>query len=191
MAPSIGRSLPGPAWAASLGVIAVLFGALMTAAQGHEFMVQATLAPGSAAARNVPVECREDEAAEEDISVAECELMIANVKVMLASRPPWFRPVQMGLALAGGLAALLSVIVGIALVDYRAWAPRAAVVAFSTLLLLDAAGFTAALYTGPLLRAVYLWNLVLWSAIHLCLAAAALAARQSLVETASLAPATV
>jgi hypothetical protein len=180
MALSIGRSLPGPAWAASLGVIAVLFGALLTAAQGQEFLVQATLAPDSAAARNVPVECRADEAAEEEVSVAECELMIANVKIMLASRPSWFRPFQMRLALTGAVVALLSVIVGIALVDYRAWAPRAAVVVFSTLLLLDAVGFTAALYTGPLLRALYLWNIVLWFTIHLCLAASALAGRRAM-----------
>jgi hypothetical protein len=47
------------------------------------------------------------------------------------------------------------------------------VISFSLLVLLDVAAFTAALNTGPLLRAQYLWPLLLWFFIHLCLLMAA------------------
>jgi hypothetical protein len=85
----------------------------------------------------------------------------------------------MGLALVSTVAALASVFVGLALVDYRPWAPAAAIASFGALALLDAAGFGAALYTGPLLRALYLWNLFLWFCIHLCLTAGAAAGRRA------------
>ena len=170
---------PGPAWAAALGSVAVLFGVLLVAAQGNEALAQRILAPDSVAVRNVPADCRKDEAEQEDVSVAECELMVANVKAAIVSRPPWFRDVQFGLALAATIAGLGSVVVGMALVDYRAWAPRAAIVVFSILLALDAAGFGAAFFTGPLLRAVYLWNLLLWASIHLCLVMGAAAGRRA------------
>jgi hypothetical protein len=159
--------------------VAVLFGVLMAAAQGSELLAQAVIAPDSVAARNVPADCRKDEAEQEGVSVAECELMVANVKTMIASRPPWFRGVQMGLALAGTLAAFGSIVVGLALVEYRRWAPRAAVISFAVLLALDVAGFSAALYTGPLLRALYLWNIFLWFSIHLCLTVGAAAGRRA------------
>jgi hypothetical protein len=161
-----------------LGVVALLFGSLMTAAQGNELLLQTVIAPNTAAARNIPADCRPDEAAQEGVSVVECELMVANVRVMIASRPDWFRNVQRGLALVSTLVAFGSVLVGLALADFRPWAPTAAVWTFFTLLVLDAVGFTAALYTGPLLRAVYLWNILLWFSIHLCLTAGAMAGRR-------------
>ena len=137
------------------------------------------IGPGTAAAQNVPVECRKDEAEQEGVSVAECELMVANVRIMIVSRPPWFREVQMGLALVATLVAFGSILVGVALVDARPWAPAMAVAAFATLLALDAAGFTAAFYTGPLLRAVYLWSTTFWLCIHLCMTAGALVGREA------------
>jgi len=170
----------GPAWTTCLGIIAVLFGSLFTAAQGNEFLLQAVITPGSAAVSGAPVECRPDEAEEEGVSVAECELMVANVRIMIASRPAWFRGVQMGLTLLGTIAAFGSILVGVALIDTRRWAPAAAVTTFGVLLALDAAGFGAALYTGPLLRAVYLWNILLWFSIHLCMTAGAVVGRQAL-----------
>ena len=173
------RTEPGPAWAAALGSVAVLFGVLLVAAQGNEALAQRIIAPDSVAARNVPVDCRKDEAEQEGVSVAECELMVANVKMMIVSRPPWFRAVQFGLAMAGTAAGLASIFVGMALVDYRPWAPRAAVAMFSILLALDGAGFGAAFFTGPLLRALYLWNLFLWTSIHLCLVMGAAAGRRA------------
>jgi len=173
------QTVRGPAWAAALGGVAVVFGVLMTAAQGNELLAQKILASGTAAAQNIPADCRKDEAEQEGVSLAECELMVASVRIVLASRPPWFRGVQIGLALAGTLAAFGSIFVGLALVDYRPWAPRAAVAIFGVLLALDVAGFTAALYTGPLLRALYLWNIFLWFTIHLCLTAGAAAGRRA------------
>lgn len=142
-------------------------------------MIQAVIAPDSAAARNIPADCRKDEAKQESVSVAECELMVANVKIMIASRPSWFRGVQMGLALLGTLAAFGSILIGVALVDYRRWAPGAAVITFATLLALDGVGFIAAFYTGPLLRALYLWNILLWFSIHLSMTLGAIAGRHA------------
>ena len=169
----------GPAAATCLGIVAVLFGTLFTAAQGNELMVQAVIAPGTAAARNVPADCRKDEAEQEGVSVAECELMVANVKVMIASRPDWFRGAQMGLACLGTLVAFGSILIGVALVDYRQWAPGAAALTFAILVALDVAGFAAALYTGPLLRALYLWNMLLWFSIHLTMTIGAVVGRQA------------
>lgn len=169
----------GPVWTTALGIIAVLFGTLFSAVQGNEAMAQAVIAPGSAADRNVPIECRADEAEEEGVSVAECELMVANVRAMLASRPVWFRGVQMRLTLLGAAVAFGSILVGVALVDARPWATRAAVVTFAALLALDGAEFAIALYTGPLLRAMYLTKLTLWSSIHLCLTAGAIVGKQA------------
>lgn len=166
--------------AAALGVVAIVFGTLLAAAQANELMVQTVIAPGTAAARNIPADCRPDEAEQEGVSAAECELMVANVKIMLASRPSWFRRFQQGLTLAGTLAAFGSIVIGLGLTGYRPWALDAAVIGFSTLLVLDVAGFTAAFYTGPLLRAVYLWNTMLWLFIHMCLVAGALAGRPTI-----------
>lgn len=174
-----------PFWATCVGVLAVLFGAILAAGQANEWMVQKVIAPGSAAAQNIPADCREDEAEEEGVSVEECELMVANVRIMIASRPAWFRSAQMTLAAAGAVLALWSILVGVALVDYRVWAPSTAAATFALLLLLDGTQFVAALYTGPLLRAVYLWNIVLWTTIHLCLLAGALAGRHFELERES------
>lgn len=169
----------GPRWAAALGGVAVVFGVLMTAAQGNEMLAQADIAPGSAAARGIPADCRKDEAEQEGVSTAECELMVAAVRATIVSRPPWFRGFQFGLALAAALAALVSIFVGMALVDFRTWAPRAAVLSFGLLAALDAVGFVAAVFTGPILRALYLWNLFLWFSIHLCLATGAAVGRRA------------
>lgn len=142
-------------------------------------MIQAVIAPGTAAARNIPADCRKDEAEQEGVSVAECELMVANVKIMIASRPKWFRGVQMGLTFLGTLVAFGSILIGVALIDYRRWAPRAAVITFATLLALDCIDFMAAFYTGPLLRALYLWNILLWFSIHLSMTLGAVAGRHA------------
>ena len=98
-------------------------------------------------------------------------------------RPAYAATVVITLALALGAAgsiwnALWSILAGVALVDYRAWAPSIAILTFAALLLIDGTQFVAALYTGPLLRALYLWNIVLWTTIHLCLLAGALAGRR-------------
>jgi hypothetical protein len=142
-------------------------------------MVQAVIGPNTAAARNIPADCRADEAEQEGVSLAECELMVANVRIMIASRPGWFRPVQQGLALLGMLAAFGSIVIGLALIGDRRWAADAAVVVFCALLAVDVASFTVAFYTGPLLRALYLWNTLVWLFIHMCLAAGAVAGKRA------------
>lgn len=166
-------------WAPTLGVVAIVFGMLLTAAQGNELLVQTVIGPNTAAARNIPADCREDEAAQEGVSLAECELMVANVRIMIASRPAWFRHVQQGLALIGTLAAFGSILAGLALTSGRRRAADAAVLAFGALLVIDVAGFTAAFYTGPLLRALYLWNILFWLFIHMSLLAGVVAGRHA------------
>jgi hypothetical protein len=162
-----------------LGIVAVLFGSLFAAAQANEALVQTVIAPGTAADRNVPIECRRDEAEQEGVSPAECALMVANVRIMLASRPRWFRGTETTLALVSAVVAFGSILVGVALVDSRAWAFQVAVATFGALAALDGAGFAVALYTGPLIRAVYLSNLLLWGSIHLCMTAGAVVGQRA------------
>jgi hypothetical protein len=167
------------AWTAALGVVAVVFGTLLAAAQANELMAQTVTGPDTVAARNVPADCRADEAEQEGVSLAECELMVANVRMMIVSRPPWFRGVQRVLAFITLLAAFGSIAVGLALTGHRPGAAAFAVPAFAALLMLDMAGFTAAYYTGPLLRALYLWNILLWVFIHMTMVAGAMAGREA------------
>lgn len=167
---------------AILGALAIVFGTFLMAAEANEFLAQTIVAPGTAADRNVPADCRPDEAAQEGVSTAECELMVANVRIVLASRPSWFRRTAQALSLIATLAAFVSVLIGLALIAERAWALRAAPRAFAVLLGLDILGFTAAFYTGPLLRAVYLWNMLLWMFAHMCMLAGAMAASPTVEE---------
>lgn len=169
----------GAAWASWLGIVAVLFGILQAAEHGNEWMMQKVIAPGTAAVQGIAPRCPADELVEEGISSAECELMTAKVRIMMVSRPDWFRDFQMGLALLGAAVALGSIFIGSALVQYRSWAPRAAVITFAGLLAIDAVGFAAATNTGPLLRATYLWDILLWFSIHLVMTAGAIAGFRS------------
>ena len=166
---------PGPAWASWLGIVAVIFGILLTGVHGNEWLTQQVITPGSAAAQGIPPSCPQDELIEERISVVECELLVAKVNMVIASRPDWFRGFQMGLASLGTVVAFCSIFVGVVLVQYRDWAPRAAVITFAALLSIDAIGFIAATNTGPLLRAAYLWDIVVWFFIHLVMTVGAIA----------------
>ena len=168
-----------PAAAAWLGIVAVLFGILLTANHANEWLVQKVISPDSAAARGIESECPEDELEEEGLSAAECRLMVSRIKIMIVSRPAWFRAFQMTAAAAGAVIAFISVFVGIGLVDDRSWAPRAAVLVFAALMVIDLAQFTATVNSGPLLRAAYLWNILLWFFVHLTMTVAALVGRSS------------
>jgi hypothetical protein len=170
-------SSAGPAWASWLGVVTIVFGILLVAVHGNELMKQIVIAPDSAAVQDKLVKCPEDELEEEGISMAECELMATNVKNMIVSRPDWFRAFQISLTAIGTLAAAGSVLIGIALANYRKWAPTAAMVIFGGLLAIDLAGFIAVVNTGPLLRAAYLWDILLWFIIHLMMLGGAIAGR--------------
>lgn len=162
-----------------LGIIAIVFGVLLAASDANEWLIQAVISPDSVAARGIESECPEDQLEEEGLSAAECRLMVSQVRIMIVSRPEWFRAFQMGLAAVGAVAALISIFVGIALVDGRRWAPSGAVIVFGALLAIDLIQFMATVNTGPLLTAVYLWNILLWFFIHLCMTVAAVAGRSS------------
>ena len=69
--------------------------------------------------------------------------------------------------------------VGAALIDRQSWAPAAAIAVFGALTLVDAVGFVAAVNTGPILRDVYLWNVLLWFFVHLMMTLGAVAGRAS------------
>ena len=162
----------------SLGVVAVLFGLLLLAYQGTEVLQQVVIAPGTAAEFGITADCRPDELEEEALSLEECQLMVSNVQIMLASSPAWYRSFKLLLATASSLAAVLSVAIGMGMVVAKRGVVGLAVPTFGLLLVLDSAGFIAALNTGPLLRAQILWPAVLWFFIHLSLFTAALVQRR-------------
>jgi hypothetical protein len=103
------------------------------------------------------------------------------------SAPGWFKSFHTSVSAVGLLLALISVVVGIALVDYRAWAAAAAVRVFGALAVVDVVAFTAVVNSGPMIRQLYLWGILLWFFIHLAMAIAALVGRQD--EQAALRPA--
>lgn len=164
------------------GVIVVLFGLLFAASQANEWMSLLVIEPGSAVDRGLSAACRADELEEENISLRECELMVANVEIILASRPEWVRSLLIPTSMAGTLIASLSIFVGLGLAGRKRWAGQVALYCFGLLLLIDLIGFIAMVNTGPLLRARYLWNILLWFFIHLCMATKAFTDRVS--ETA-------
>jgi len=155
--------------AAGLGAIIVLFGLLAFAGHANELLKQLVIAPGSAAELAISPDCRADELEEEDISELECLLLVSNVQIQLASSPEWFRPFQLATASAGSLLSLLSLFVGFALIKSRQESLKTGVICIGLLLALDVLGFIAATGTGPLLRTLYLWPLLLWFFIHLCM----------------------
>ena len=164
-----------PAWTSWLGTTAILFGIFLTAVHGNEVLSHLVYEPDSAAMHDIPIDCEEDELDEEGITLEECNLMGTTVKNVILSSPDWFRGFYIGLSAVGIVVALLSVFVGILLVDYRSWVVIPAIVVFGTLLAIDIIGFLAVVNTGPLLRAMYLQDILLWTLIHLVMTAGALA----------------
>ena len=165
IAPKTGRA---PAWASCLGVVAVVLGILLTATHANEWMKQGVLARHAPASKVLPAaRCPADELEEEGLSVAECEYMVSRLEGLIQVTPPWFARTQTALASIGTLVAFASIIMGAALVDFRQWAPRAAAITFGVLMAIDVIGFIAALNSGPVIREIYLWDAVVWAAIHL------------------------
>ena len=70
-----------------IGVTSVLFGILLVANNSSEILRQAVVQPGSVVESAVAADCRPDELVEEDLSLKECELMVSNIQIMLASSP--------------------------------------------------------------------------------------------------------
>lgn len=169
-----------PAWPSALGATVVLLGVLLAAWHANEAMKFAVAGePPFAVDARPPPACDADELAEEGLSLAECRQMAIAVHDLDLSSPDWFRPLYIGLAAAGGVLAVLSVFAGLALVDGRRWAPAASIAAFSALGIVDVATFVAVLGTGPLVRQTYLWNILLWTSIHLLLLVASVVCRQA------------
>lgn len=174
----------GPTWASCLGAVAIVLGVLLTAVHGNEWMKQGVIVQATPASGVVPAaECPEDELEEEGLSLAECEQMVANVQNFILSAPDWFFSFQMKLAFAGTLIAFGSIIIGAALVHYRSWAPTTAVLVFAALAVIDVIGFIAVVNTGPILRSMYLWDILLWFFIHLMMTVGAIVGRQSQIQS--------
>ncbi len=169
----------GPAWASWLGVIAVLLGVLLASWQANEWMRLSIVGEPPFSVDNMPEPaCEEDELAEEGLTLVECRQMALSVHDINLSSPDWFRGYHMGVSFAGFLISLVSIFIGIALVDYRRWAPAAAFVTFGALAFVDVMAFVGVVNTGPLVRQLYLWTLLLWFFIHVVMTVAAYAGRE-------------
>jgi len=177
-----------PDWASRLGVIAILLGILLAASQANEWLKLSIVgSPPYTVATMPEPDCDEDELAEEGLSLTECLQLAYAVHDISISAPDWFKSFHITVSVVGMVLALLSVLVGIALVDYRPWAGAAAVSVFGALAVLDVVAFTGVVNTGPMIRQMYLWNILLWLFIHLAMAIGAIVGRQD--EQAALRPA--
>lgn len=170
------------------GVLAVVLGLLLAAEFGVLGGTHFAIGPQTTEQWSKSWRCPADELAEENVSLAECQSMAARVGAIIAARPAWFRPAQIALGSVGVIAALVSVIVAIGMVDRRRWAARAAVFSFSVLLGLDALQIAMAAQTGPVLRSESLWKFVPWGVVHLALLTAVLAGMQAFVAPAKRGP---
>lgn len=150
-------------------LIAVLFAVLLTASYSNEILKQLVIVPGSAAELGLSADCREDELLEEGLSQQECELMVANVQIILASSPEWFRGFQIFYSSLGGLVSVACLFFAGASYRLEARPLKLVNITLGILLALDILGFSAALFTGPMLRSLYLWPLVIWFFVHLSL----------------------
>jgi hypothetical protein len=168
-----------PDWASRLGVIAILLGILLASWQANEWLKLAVVGTPPYTVATMPEpDCEEDELEEEGLSATECRQLAYAVHDISISAPDWFKSFHIAVSATGVVLALLSVLSGIALVDCRRWAPAAAVSVFSALAVLDAVSFTGVVNTGPILRQMYLWSILLWFFIHLAMTISAFVGRQ-------------
>ena len=168
-----------------LAAVITLFGLLLLASHSNELLRQIVIAPGSSADLGVEAACRADELEEEQLSLQECQLLVVDVQIVLSSSPAWFRPYQLTLSSFGIAAAVLSMLTAFGLINRQSPPFRLVAVSMGILLLIDLAGFLAAVNTGPLLRARYLWPLLLWFVVHLCVLVAAIRLAQQQSEVGS------
>lgn len=167
-----------PAWGSALGIVAILLGLLLTAWGANEFLKFATVgAPPFTVATMPEPACEGDELAEEELSLAECRQLAFAVHDVSVSSPEWFMIFHMAVSAVSAILAAVSVVIGIALVDYRRFAPTAAVLIFVALGILDVVWFIGVVNTGPLIRQMYLWSILVWCFIHGAMAIAAIAGR--------------
>jgi hypothetical protein len=171
-------SAAAPLWASWTGILAILFGVLAAATHANEWMKHAVIEAATPEDRQLASpRCPEDELEEEGLSVEECEQMVARLQGYVRFSPPWFAPTLTAISAIGVLTAVFSIVVGIALVDARAWAPSIALPTFAALFVIDVAAFVAAVNAGPIIRSEYLWPTLTWATLHLVLLAAVLAGR--------------
>ena len=135
----------------------MLFGVLLLASHSNELLKQIVIAPVSIAELGVPADCRADELEEEGLSLLECELMVSNVQIILASSPEWFRPLMFLLSVSGILFAALSISVGFSFVNNKSVNLNWAKSCFVALIVIDLGIFIVATNTGPMIRAMYIW----------------------------------
>lgn len=179
-----GPALRVPAWASALGVVAVVLGVFLTAYHGNEWMKHSVMVSAMPASGQMPAaDCPEEELEEEGLSLAECEYLVERVGGIVLSMPDWFPGTFITLSVIGTLLAFLSIIVGGAMVNYQSWAPAAALFVFGGLGLVDVLQFLTVVNTGPVIREMYLWNILLWLLIHLLMITGVVAGRDS--ETAT------
>lgn len=168
------KTSDAPDWASRLGIVAVLFGILATAGQANEWMKLAIVGTPPYGIATMPEpDCEPDELEEEGLSLEECRQLAFAVHDISISSPDWFKNFHMTVSAAGMFLALASIVVGIALVDYRPWAAPAAAQVFAALAVIDLVSFTGVVNSGPLIRQMYLWNILLWAFLHLAMAVAA------------------
>ncbi|MEX2516841.1 MAG: hypothetical protein WD572_08055 [Gammaproteobacteria bacterium] len=169
-----------PNWASILGVVAIMLGVLMTAAHGNEWMKQSVITSNMPATGEMPAaDCPAEELEEEGISLAECEYLVDHVKGISLATPDWFPGAMMTLAALGMALAFVSIVIGGALVNYTAWATTAAIAVFGGLAAIDMLQFAVVVNAGPILRDVYLWNILLWFVLHMMLLVGAIAGRHT------------
>jgi hypothetical protein len=164
----------------ALGCIAVLAGLLIApwyANEGVKMWIVGS--PPFTVDAQPPPACDADELEEEGLSLAECRQMADALHTVSLSSAGWFPPYHGFVSVAGTLAALLSVAVGIALIETRAWGAHGALLAFGVLCAIDVLAFVGVVNTGPLIRQAYLPVLLLVTAAHLGMTIAALAAHAS------------
>jgi len=176
------HSSSGPTWASALGAVIVVMGVLLTASHATEWMKHSVLTSVAPSGEVPAPSCPKDELEEEGLTVAECEYMVSRLQGLLASTPAWFPGLVGALSALGTLVAFATIFIGAALVSFRAWAPRAAAIALAALLLIDLGTFTAALNAGPIIRDVYLRDVLLWTAIHVILLAASMVGMHSMTR---------
>jgi hypothetical protein len=161
----------------ALGCVAVLAGLLLAPWHANEGVKMWIVGdPSFTVDAQPPPACDADELVEEGLSLNECHQMAGALHTVSLSSADWFPPYHMLVSVAGTVAALLSVAVGIALVDARAWSVRGALLAFGILCAIDVLAFVGVANTGPLIRQAYLPVLLLLTATHLGMSMAALAA---------------
>lgn len=169
-----------PGWASRLGVVAILLGILLTAWHANEWLKIAVVgAPPFTIATMPQPDCEEDELEEEGLTLEECRQLAFTVQDISISSPGWFMAFHMAVSVAGTLLALASVFVGIALIDARRWAASIAVFVFGALAVLDVVSFTGVVNSGPLIRQMYLWSILVWFFVHLAMLIGSVVGREN------------